>query len=189
MPSTTKTKKREADFYETPEWCTRALMESLNIPTHCKIVEPCAGHGAISRIIKEYLPNCTLVQYELNENNKLHQYGDVTFCDFLKINEIDESVDFVITNPPFTYAKEFIDTCKANYPNADIIMLLPFSFLGSTKRHEWWKKNTPTGFSVLSDRPSFTNDGKTDSSVYSWFHFNHALNLAYPFMKFLKKEK
>ena len=196
MPSTTKTIRREADFYETPEWCTRALMESLEIDialSH-KIVEPCAGNGAISRVIKEYVPKCTLVQYELNKNKKLEQYGDVTFGDFLKNVRKDRDVNYVITNPPFTYSQEFIDACRTNYPNAEIIMLLPFSFLGSAKRHDWWKKNTPNMFSVLSDRPSFTDDGKTDSSVYAWYRWLYSnepgcCNLCLPPVEFLKRGK
>jgi len=175
MPSAPKkNKRREADFYETPEWCTRALLDSLKeeINPNTRIIEPCAGHGAISRVIKEYFPQCTLVQYELNRNNKLHEYGDATFGDFFKNVKYDESVSMVITNPPFTYSQEFIDTCKENYPNAVIIMLLPFSFLGSAKRYEWWLNNKPNKFYVLSDRPSFTNDGNSDSSVYAWYRWN-----------------
>lgn len=172
MPSAPKkNKRRDADFYETPEWCTRAMLDYLEISPTARIIEPCAGHGAISRVIKEYFPQCTLVQYELRPNKKLQQHGRVTFGNFLKKVRFDATADFVITNPPFTYSQEFITTCRENYPNAEIIKLLPFSFLGSAKRHEWWKKNTPNMFSVLSDRPSFTNDGHTDSSVYAWYHW------------------
>lgn len=171
MPSTTKTKRREADFYETPEWCTRLLLDTFKLAP-IKVVEPCAGHGAISRVIKEYFPKCTLVQYELHKNKKLQKYGDVTFGDFLKNVRYDEDVSMVITNPPFTYSQEFIETCRTNYPNAKIIMLLPFSFLGSAKRWRFWVLNKPNKFHVLSNRPSFTENGKTDSSVYAWYQWD-----------------
>lgn len=176
MPSSPKkTKRREADFYETPEWCTRALLDTFKLIPKT-VVEPCAGYGAISRVVKEYFPSCNLIQYELNENDKLSQYGHIIWGDFLKNVQYDEMVSLVLTNPPFTYSQEFITTCRKNYPNADIIMLLPFSFLGSKKRHKWWIDNTPSSIRVLSDRPSFTNDGKTDSSVYGWFSFNGVQN-------------
>jgi len=172
MPSAPKAERREADFYETPEWCTRALMEFLfHYIEGYNIIEPCAGHGAISKIIKEYHPECTMIQYELNRNKKLQKYGDVTFGDFFKNSVYDESIDAVITNPPFTYSLEFIDTCRKNYPLADVTMLLPLSFLGSQKRNLWWKKNKPNRMIYLSDRPSFTGDGKTDSSVYAWYQW------------------
>lgn len=171
MPSSPKkNKRREADFYPTPEWCTRALFESsFPFLRFQNILEPCAGHGAISKVIKKYQPSCSLVQYELNKNKKLQQYGEVTFGDFLKISKYDETIDCVVTNPPFSLAQEFIETCRKNYPNADIAMLLPLSFLGSAKRNQFWKDYTPNTIKILSDRPSFTNDGKTDSSVYGWF--------------------
>jgi len=202
MPSTTKTKRRDADFYETPEWCTRALLDSYPIDSNSVIVEPCAGHGAISRVIKEYYPECTLVQYELNRNKKLEKISTVEFGDFLKqdgLISVGNSlktdprcslVDYVITNPPFTYAQEFITNCRLIYPNAEIIMLLPFSFLGSDKRHGWWKQNTPNKQTVLSTRPSFTNDGKTDSSVYAWYHwFNEARKNIFLPMTFVRRGK
>jgi len=178
MPSAPKKKKRrEADFYETPDWCTEALLAAYPLDPmtrQLKIVEPCAGHGAISRVIKDYYSSCELIQYELTRNKKLQKYGDVTFGDFFNNAIADDTVDYVITNPPFTLSQEFITSCRYLYPNAEIIKLLPFSFLGSAKRHDWWVDNTPNKHSVLSDRPSFTNDGKTDSSVYAWYHWFEA---------------
>ena len=190
MPSATKTKRREADFYETPEWCTRALLDSYPIDPKSTIVECCAGHGAISRVLKEYYPQCNLIQYELNKNKKLKKYGHVIWGDFLENCVYSEEVNYVITNPPFTLSLEFITKCRENYPNAEIIMLLPFSFLGSAKRHDWWLENIPNKFSVLSDRPSFTNNSKTDSSTYSWIHwFNmYRNNIQLP-MSFLSRNK
>jgi hypothetical protein len=198
-----KNKRRDADFYETPTWCTEALFTHLDIPRDAVVVEPCAGFGAISSVIKEHNPDCKLIQQELIqfrqrnvglgrwipiENTKLQQYGDVTFGDFLLDLNVDTTVEYVITNPPFSLAQEFVFTCRKKYPNAEIIMLLPFSFLGSAKRYRWWTQNPPNKFSILSDRPSFTNDGKTDSSVYAWYHwFDNANRELFHAPEFLKK--
>ena len=36
---------------------------------------------------------------------------------------------------------------------------------------DFLKRNPPNKMSYLSTRPSFTGDGKSDSSVYAWFHW------------------
>jgi hypothetical protein len=175
MPSSPKNKKRRrADFYPTPHWATRTLLNSFPLIGRNKMLrikEVCAGRGNISKVIKEFYPDCELTQHELFRNKQLPQYGECIFGDFFKTSTEDLTLDYVITNPPFSLAQEFIERCRELYPNAEIIMLLPFSFLGSAKRYDFWLKNTPNKFSILSDRPSFSNDGKTDSSVYNWTHW------------------
>ncbi|QXL90608.1 hypothetical protein [Salmonella phage NINP13076] len=48
-------------------------------------------------------------------------------------------------------------------------MLLRIGFLESMKRWEWWQENPISSLLILSQRPSFTDDGKTDGSGYAWF--------------------
>jgi hypothetical protein len=47
-------------------------------------------------------------------------------------------------------------------------MLMRINYLGSIKRHEWWKDRCPTALYVLSKRPSFTGEG-TDATEYCWY--------------------
>jgi hypothetical protein len=48
-------------------------------------------------------------------------------------------------------------------------MLLRLNFLGAQRRRDWWKAHEPAALFVLSARPSFTQDGKTDATDYAWF--------------------
>lgn len=189
MPSAPKqAPRREADFYATPSWVTKSLLKSYTLVLPAKIVECCAGDGAISNeIIKEYglLPDyIDLIQYELRpeEERNLSEFGEVNIGDFLEVNVIDKDVNYVITNPPFSLAQEFIEHCLYLYPNAELIFLLPLSFLGSNKRHNFWKSVPLNGIKILSHRPSFTNDGKTDSSVYGWYFFRSKLDKPIDFL-------
>ena len=50
-----------------------------------------------------------------------------------------------------------------------VAFLLRLGFLASVQRAEFWKQNPPTRVIVLSKRPSFTGDGKTDRSEYAFF--------------------
>jgi hypothetical protein len=48
--------------------------------------------------------------------------------------------------------------------------LLRLNHLGSSTWVDFWRKHPPAGAVVLgSQRPSFSNDGKTDASEYVWF--------------------
>ena len=175
MPSHPKhVVREEKDFYSTPSWCTETLLNSYPLTNKNIIVEPCAGSGAISKIIKKTYPDCNLIQYEIREEEKetLKQYGDVHIGDFLKMDKKDHFVTHVVTNPPFSFAQEFIEHCLFLYPTAEIIMLLPATFYGSVKRHDFWINNTPVSQWTLSNRPSFTSNGKTDSTIYFWVGWN-----------------
>lgn len=50
-----------------------------------------------------------------------------------------------------------------------LIFLLRTAFLESKSRYEFWQENPLNDLYVLSKRPSFTGDGKSDATSYSWF--------------------
>lgn len=147
-------KRRERDQYPTPTWCTDVLMNEIVIPPNSSVIEPCMGTGAIWDVLKWYFDESLMDWCEIDKGK-----------DFLTTHVISQ-FDFCITNPPFTYSQEFVDRAL-DIANC-VIMLLPQSFFGSGKRKEWWQKHPPTAQFILSRRPSFTGDGKTDSEVYSW---------------------
>lgn len=52
-PSTADTGQRnDFDFYETPAFMTRSLLHYHPLPSGSRILEPCAGDGAISRVLQ-----------------------------------------------------------------------------------------------------------------------------------------
>jgi hypothetical protein len=73
----------------------------------------------------------------------------------------------ILTNPPFSCAEGFathaIDHSRITY------LLLPLNFLASKTRIPFWKRNPLYTLFPLSNRPSFTDDGKTDFTDYAWF--------------------
>jgi len=135
------------DFYPTPPWCYENLEIDWSLFTSAH--EPCAGDHRIYDWLKHKIP-CT--------------YSEIT--EGLDYFEWNCKVDLIITNPPFSLAKEFIDH-STNHANT-VIMLLRLNFLGSIKRYSWWKDNPPTALYILSKRPSFTGTG-TDATEYCWF--------------------
>lgn len=79
----------------------------------------------------------------------------------------------ILTNPPFFAALEGIEKALASIQGvrtyaATAAFLLRLNFLGSKKRAPLHMR-APAEVLIMSRRPSFRDDGKTDSIEYAWF--------------------
>jgi len=145
--------RRDRDAYPTPTWCVEAIVGQLVWPANPSILEPCIGTGAITEVLERVSNDIEWAEISLGRDFLTWDFG--------------RRFDFVITNPPFSLAQEFVDR---SLELADcVVMLLPLSFLASRKRREWWRGRRPTALHVLSRRPSFTGDNRTDAMDYGWF--------------------
>lgn len=100
------------DFYPTPPDATKALMRWLALPKDTTIWEPACGEGHMTKAIKAE-------GYHVVSSN-LHDQGcGETGVDFTTLTKCE--CDFIITNPPFKLAEEFINTAAR--------MGVPFAFL------------------------------------------------------------
>lgn len=161
MAATLKKKgeRKEHDLYETPQDVVDKLFKLIPVRKDWKYLEPCKASGRIYNM----LPIGSA-------------WGEIRFgVDYLKTKYPPQ--DVIVTNPPFSLAQEFVTKALTEAPV--VIMLLRIGFLGSQKRKEWLQKNKPTTLIVLSKRPSFTEDGKTDGAEYAFFVWDkdHKLNL------------
>ena len=138
----------KTDLYPTPPWCYENL--DINWKAFSDAHEPCRGDGRIQEFIKDQGISCSYT--EILEGKDFFEFND--------------KIDLIVTNPPFSLAKEFIEHSIAL--SNTVIMLLRLNFLGSIKRRSWWIDNTPTSLYILSKRPSFTGKG-TDATDYAWF--------------------
>lgn len=158
LPDASMVENREADFYGTPLAAFERLLPYL--PVHSDYWEPCAGDGRI--VVWLRAAGFTAAGADLFAQNKLVVHG----LDFLR----DETQhDFIITNPPFSLAQEFITHALKH--SRECLMLLRLNFLGAKKRRTWWRDgHTPNALFVLSDRPDFTGAGG-DACEYAWFYW------------------
>lgn len=166
-------KRIESDAYFTPVPVVTKFLKAYDLNMNdLNIFEPSSGSGNICKAIRELYPTAHIVANELRaeENDALSKYADsIHNLDFLKMNGQGLKFDVVISNPPFTYAKEFLEKCFEIFDkNTIIIMLLRTAFLESKSRYNFWQKHPVNGLYVLSQRPSFDGKG-TDSCSYSWF--------------------
>lgn len=158
----TKGLRKKSDFYETPYTITQHILDVVHIPEGASVLEPACGDGAIVRVLKE---NGLKVTYkDIKDGN-----------DFLKCKD---KYDWIITNPPFSLAFEFIQHSKSVCD--DFLMLLPLSYLHGKARYDkvYSDTNYPlrkvyvfTRYPMLGD--NLREDGKyrTGMMVYAWYHF------------------
>ena len=141
--------RKKYDYYPTPEWAYSVL--PLDYDLFNTALEPCEGDGRIF--------------------NYLTKQGlKVDWCEIQKGKDFfnyQGEVDLVLTNPPYSIAIDFVKKALTIAPT--VVMLLRLGFLGSKKRHQFFLDNPPAALYILSSRPSFTGDNKTDSSDYAWF--------------------
>ena len=115
------------DFYPTPESATRAMLAHIHIPEDVTILEPSCGDGAISKILEE---THTVISRDL-EN---HGYGEIG-QDFLKTTDWPEGRFWIITNPPYNIANDYVRKCLAS-PAERVILLLKWDYSGGSKSRE-----------------------------------------------------
>jgi hypothetical protein len=169
-------KRSEADFYPTPEWCVHALLNAWTPPKYGRWLEPCAGDGAIIKAVTsfyqdryELLPAWEAVELRGECSDDLDRHALILSsqcpANFLQLDPAPGRYSVIITNPPYNLALEFI---KHSLKFTDrVAMLLRLNFLASQSRREFHRRH-PADVYVLSKRPSFTGS-KTDSCEYAWF--------------------
>ena len=154
-------KRKKSDFYETPYSLTRKFLDAEEFDKSLTVCEPACGAGAISNILKERWKDGLVSAYD-EETNFLSETGNY---------------DYIVTNPPFSLAQEFILKAKI-VVNKKFALLLPLSYLHGKKRFDeiYSDKEYPlkkvhvfTRYPMLGDK--LREDGKytTGMMVYAWF--------------------
>lgn len=150
--------RNERDFYATPEGAFKPLIPFL--PKEWSYWEPACGDGRLIRWMQEAGLQA--------DGADLDPQGNFKQANFLEDMTLR---DCTITNPPFGLAQEFCD--HAIKHSNHVFMLLRLNFLASVKRRDWFLQNEPAALFILSKRPSFTGNGKTDATDYCWIYWHH----------------
>lgn len=156
-----RTKNAEAhDYYATEPKAVKLLLEQ---ETFSKRVWECAcGEGHISEALKEN--GYSVLSSDLIDRG----YGEV--IDFLTTtnNELD-----IITNPPYKYAKEFVEHALNISPDGTkIAMFLKLTFLEGQGRRDLFKNTPPQTVYVSSARLQCGKNGNFDGTsmvAYAWY--------------------
>lgn len=154
-------KRKKSDFYETPYTLTRKFLDVEYFNKNSTVCEPACGGGAITRILKEHWEDDKITAYD-QETNFLWETGEY---------------DYIITNPPFSIAFEFIQRAKL-VAKSKFAFLLPLSYLHGKKRFDEIYSDRTYGLEkvyVFTRYPmlgeTLREDGKynTGMMVYAWY--------------------
>jgi len=153
--------KEGADYYPTPPWATRALMEDVLPDVRGPIWEPACGGGHMAETLREYGPVYA---------TDLHDYGYGEQEDFLASKR---NSDWIITNPPFTLALEFALHARER-ANLGFALLARLQLLEGKARYEKLFSRHAISCYPFVERIGF-QPGKWDPSndrgvtAFAWF--------------------
>lgn len=140
------------DYFPTPPWATRALCEFLEqqVANLRSLVcwEPACGEMHMVRPLGEYFFDVIA--------SDVHRYGDdhdlYDFTLSAMLGEGRERPDFVVTNPPFQLATEFIAAASA-IAECGFAMLVRTAFLeGADRYRRLWSTNPPSYVLQFTER-------------------------------------
>lgn len=167
-----RTEHRDSlDNFPTPPWATRALVEHVIGPENargCSVLEPACGDGYMSRVLAEY--------FETVRSFDIHGYGFGYVDDFLSSSWVDESFDWVITNPPFKAAEDFVAR-GLRVARVGVAVLVRTVFIESVGRWDRLFRDRPcTAFAQFVERVPIVKgrvDPKaTTATGYAWLIWN-----------------
>ena len=156
------------DDFPTPPWATRALIEHVIGPKFSlgsmTCLEPACGRGHMSFTLAEYFRDVT--------SQDVCDYGFGEVADFQTATHAAQSFDWVITNPPFRLAEEFI-TRSLEIARHGVAMLTRTVFIESVGRFErLFAPTPPTWVAQFSERVPMVRgrlDRKASTATgYSW---------------------
>ncbi len=160
--------RHEQDYYRTPSYCVRALLEVEDIPN--KVWEPACGDGAIARVLESE-------GYSVLSSDLIARGYGTPGIDFLKVPPTSGSGQgrAIITNPPFALSMEFAIHGMRFRPEK-MALLLRLSWLeGQVRYRELFKENRPARVWVFSSRVTMwhgdDHEAKEEGGAtpYAWF--------------------
>lgn len=160
----TDNERQREDYYATEPSATEWLckLEQFSGP----ILEPSCGEGHISEVLKAR-------GYDVTSRDLVNRgYGDE--ADFLSIDNTEWMGD-IVTNPPYKFAKEFVEKALQIIPNGNkVAMFLKLTFLEGKARRNLFRTAPPIRVWVSSSRLKCAMNGDFDAmegsaTAYAWF--------------------
>lgn len=156
------------DDFPTPPWATRGLIEhimrdkkALTVQT---CLEPACGAGHMAKVLEEYFAEVS--------TSDAFDYGYGAVRDFVAQPYAAGSYDWVITNPPFRLAEEFVMQALS-VARKGVAILARTVFLESIGRYNGiFRESPPTKFAQFTERVPMVK-GRLDikattATGYAW---------------------
>jgi len=161
---------RSLSYFPSPPWSARAVCDVIEGEIGCldqrTCWEPAAGKGHLAHGLKDY--------FRFVWQTDIHDYDGYGSLDFLTSGEPAERPDFVITNPPFPLAADFV-RCGLEIATVGVAVLARLAFLESAGRYDLMSRLTllaPFSERVPMQLGSW-DPGLSTATSYAWFCWCH----------------
>jgi hypothetical protein len=163
------------DFFPTPPWATRALIEHVlskwiapPILRNQTVCDPACGEGHMVEVLREY--------FDVALASDIHDYGKGYavggFLPGIDQFKWQESIDLTITNPPFKIAIDFLEHALT-VSEVGVFMLMRTAFKEGAERYRFFQKHPISIEATFAERVPMHKgrwviNGSTATS-YTWF--------------------
>ena len=167
----------ENDNFPTPRWALARFLDEW--PALGQVgnrwVEPCAGDGVLIETANQYRDDLIWTAVEVRDTRQdlirsgvgssRALFADVFDLDFGDDDPAFVPYDVALLNPPFRLTMEFLELCRKIARKT--VLLQRMNFIGSGKRNDYMRANTPDCW-IVPDRVSFSQDNGNDSVENAW---------------------
>jgi len=169
------------DYFPTPPWATRALFWQVLMQPQFALfprieksddscLEPACGGGHMVKVLREHFSKV--------ESCDIADYGQDRIQDFLALDysQVIGAYDYIITNPPFNLAEEFVRKALPMTRKC-VAIFARTQFMESIGRYErLFKPNPPAIIAQFSERVPIVK-GRLSATAstatsYAWFIWN-----------------
>lgn len=173
------------DNFPTPPWATRALLEHViergGYANYLTCLEPACGAGHMAKVLKEYFKDV--------HSADAFDYGYGQVEDFLSAKHSKGAWDWVITNPPFRLAEDFILEALP-IARRGVAMLVRTVFIESVGRYERiFSEIPPTSVAQFVERVPMVKgrlDRKASTATgYAWIVWDKNYGSSFTQMKWI----
>lgn len=161
--------RKPADLYPTPVNAVEAIMEVIKVLGIKKVWEPACGDGRIARVLEWH--GIEVHGTDFREHTGYGHGG----LDFINDDPAEKwgwdvegmGFDAIITNPPFSLAREFIEKSLKIAPA--VIMLVKQNYYNTDNRFDFFGEHRPAMFLPLTWRLAFLPErGKSPLMDCAW---------------------
>lgn len=155
--------RQEHDYYATDPKALELIIDKLNLADN--VWECACGAGHLAKVLEKHGFNVKATDLYYNG------YGEGG-VDFLK--ETEEFNGDILTNPPYKYAKEFVEKA-ISLTSGKVVMFLKVQFLEGKARRKMFDKFPPKYIYVSSGRlccamnGDFERYSKSNAVCYCWY--------------------
>lgn len=173
----TEEERETNDYYATDPKAIEMLLEHETFEHY--VWECACGEGHLSKILIDK-------GFDVRSTDIVDRgFRDTEIVDFLNVSKKDVIKDVlrdIITNPPYKYAKEFVEhALDISTYGVKVAMFLKLTFLEGKARKKLFEKYPPKTVYVFSNRIKCAKNGnfaETGSSAvaYAWFVWEKGFN-------------